>query len=259
MYIVKKLGHYSNYSVNKHIKMEKMKIEFYHLVFMLKGEMTYIINGTPYTITDNDAILIPPGSIRERECGQAPSKYIIFNFNTYENTPIKDPEIVLKNAISPNIKKLLTLYPYKYDPVSSSTTSREIKKTVSILYNILNCILIELLDTNRYDTRNPHVLRAITYINDHIMSPISLNEVSEAIHISKEYTAKIFKEETGKTVSEYINEQKMNIAKDMLSSNEVSLRDTALSLGYENYSYFSRVFKKHFNMSPTKIKNSLNQ
>ena len=258
MYIVKKLCHYSNYSVSQHIKMEKSKIPFYHLVFLFKGEMTYIVDGTPYTLTENDAILLPPGSIREREKGTAPSKYIIYNFRTYENDPLKDLDILLKNAVTPNIKKLLTLYPYSYN-TNTSKEKTEVNKTVAIIYNILNCILLELLDSNRYDIRNPHVLNAINYINDHITSPLSLNEVSEAIHISKEYTAKIFKEETGKTVSEYINEQKMNIAKDMLSSNEVSLRDTALALGYENYSYFSRVFKKHFNSSPAKVKNSLKQ
>lgn len=257
MYLVKKLSHYSNYSVPRHMKMDKMKISFYHLVFVLKGRMTYIADGIPYDIEENDAILIPPGSIREREKKDEPTKYVIFNFHPYDKDLLSDFDIVLKNAVTPNIKKLLSLYPYTYAPDSlSSPLNHEMEKTVNLMYNVLNCILIELLESKKYSAKNPHVLNAIKYINDHITSPLSLNDVSEAIHISKEYTAKVFKEETGKTVTEYINEQKMLIAKDMLASNEVSLRETALNLGYENYSYFSRVFKKYFNASPAKIKNS---
>lgn len=58
-------------------------------------------------------------------------------------------------------------------------------------------------------------------------------------------------------VNDYINKQKTLLAKDMLTSNELSLQDIAYSLGYENYGYFNKVFKKHFGISPIKMKSEL--
>lgn len=256
MYIVKNLWFYSTNTVSKFGKMNPMKINFYHLVFLLKGKMTYFADGVSYEMEENDAILLPPGTIRERDKSDEPAKYIIFNFLPYEEARL-NLDFCIKSAVTPNIKKLLSLYPYSFTSDFSEPISHEKAKTRMLMHNILNCILIELMDNQRYDTKNPHVLKAIKYINDNITAPISLKDVSQSIHLSKEYTAKIFKEEMGCTITEYINEKKMNIAKDMLNSDEVTLRDTALNLGFENYSYFSRIFKKHFNTSPAKIKKSM--
>lgn len=256
MYIVKNLWFYSTHSVSRFGKMSPMKINFYHLVFLLEGKMTYVADGITYELEENDALLLPPGTIRERDKSNEPAKYIIFNFLPFEDKKI-DLDIFVKSAITPNIRKLLSLYPYSFTYDFSEPNTHEKEKTRQLMYNILNCVLIELMDNQRYDTKNPHVLKAIKFINNNITAPLSLKDVSQAIYLSKEYTAKIFKEEMGCTVTEYINEQKMIIAKDMLNSDEITLRDTALNLGFENYSYFSRIFKKHFNTSPAKIKKSL--
>ena len=256
MYITKKLRFYSTHTLKKYGKMGPEEISFYHLVFLLKGKMTYIADGITYELEENDALLLPPGTVRERKRSDTPAKFIIFNFWPYEDQKI-DLDIHIKSAITPTIRKLLTLYPYFFTSDFLEPCTQEKEKVKHLMYNILNCVLIELMDNQHFETKNPHVLKAIKFINDNITVPLSLKDVSQSIHLSKEYTAKIFKEELGCTVTEYINEQKMIIAKDMLTSDEVTLRDTALNLGFENYSYFSRIFKKHFKTSPAKIKKSI--
>jgi two-component system response regulator YesN len=104
---------------------------------------------------------------------------------------------------------------------------------------------------------NQNVLNALKYINDNITSPITLTDVSSAIHISKGHTTRIFKKEMGMTVSQYINKQKIILAKDMLTSKELSIQDIAHLIGYENYGYFNKIFTSHFGMSPVKMKSQL--
>lgn len=258
MYIVKSLWFYSTHTVSKFGKMLPSNISFYHLVFLIKGKMTYTADGVTYNLEENDALFLPKGTLRSRDSCDEPAQYVIFNFIPYDSAEL-NLETHIKSALTPNIKKLLAIYPYSYSNSSDFTTNvtHEKEKTRQIMQNILNCVLIELMDNQRYNTKNPHVLKAIKFINDNITAPLSLKDVSQSIHLSKEYTAKIFKEEMGCTVTEYINEKKMLIAKDMLNSDEVTLRDTALNLGFENYSYFSRIFKKHFNTSPAKVKKSM--
>ena len=70
------------------------------------------------------------------------------------------------------------------------------------------------------------------------------------MNLSKEYISYIFKKETGKTVTEYTNERKLFIAKKMILETSYPLTYISERVGYENYSYFSRLFKNKFGVSP---------
>lgn len=253
MYLVKELLYYGYHSLSKFGKIQKAPVDFYHLTFVLEGTFTYIADGNVYNLKENDALILPPGTMRERLGGNHNVKFVIFNFLTDKtvNIPL---DFFMKSAINKNIKDILDIYPnIKYYSTEQEQTY-ETKKANNLLKNILNCILIELIDSKKYVTNNPHVKKALHYIDNNITSPISLSNVSRAIHLTKEYTAKIFKDEMNMTVTDYINEQKMNLAKEMLLSNEMTLHDISLNLGFENYSYFSKLFKKYYNRSPMKTK-----
>ncbi len=253
MYLVKELFYYGYHSLSKFGKIQKAPVDFYHLTFVLEGTFTYIADGNVYVLKKNDALLLPPGTMRERLGGDHSVKFVIFNFHIDKGTKIP-LDLFMKSAINRNIKDILEVYPnIKYYSIQQEQ-SYETKKANDLMKNILNCILIELIDSKKHTTNNPHVKKALHYIDNNITSPISLSDVSRAIHLTKEYTAKIFKDEMNMTVTDYINKQKMNLAKEMLLSNEMALQDISLNLGFENYSYFSKLFKKHFNRSPMKIK-----
>ena len=83
---------------------------------------------------------------------------------------------------------------------------------------------------------------------------MSLQSISREIGLTKEYTANIFKKETKITLTNYINERKMLLAKELILRNEMSLGDLSAYLGYDNYNYFSRLFKRHFGITPTNFK-----
>ena len=57
-YIVKELLHYCNVNLKGTSKITRAPINYYDFTFMLKGKMTYIVNGKSYTLSENDAILI---------------------------------------------------------------------------------------------------------------------------------------------------------------------------------------------------------
>jgi len=72
--------------------------------------------------------------------------------------------------------------------------------------------------------------------------------------LSKEYTSYIFKKEIGKTLTDYVNERKMLLAQELIRNGEMSLTDIAVYLGFENYNYFSRLFKRYVEISPLMFK-----
>lgn len=79
---------------------------------------------------------------------------------------------------------------------------------------------------------------------------IGRDELARRVYLSPDYMTRIFKRFTGKTLSEYTGELKLNTAKQMLVETDEPVSNIAVSLAYVNFSYFSKVFKAGTGMSP---------
>lgn len=248
-YLVKSIKHFCNVSPKKLAALPASEIKYYDLSFVLKGSLTYRINGKKVTLFENDAILLPPGTHRSREPLSEPSKFVCFNFDINEQKSLSLP-MYMPKIINTNIRKIISGFTPNH--ILPDGHSRE-EVTV-----ILNYVLYELINSFNAESHNGYVEKAISFINTHLSEKISLNSVSEHLKLSKEYTSALFKKEMGIGITDYINKRKMLYAKEMLDSAEsTSLPEIAESLGFDNYYYFSRLFKKHFGLSPMQYKKGL--
>ena len=246
-YIVKELLHYCNVNLKKSSKISKSPIDYYDFTFVLKGCMTYAVDGKSYVISENDAIFIKPGSLRERIPMNVPVKYVSYNFKAYDDAPLPK-QVYLKNIINHDIRNMVSIF--------SASHLADIYASREKVMNMLNYILLEIKDIIDLESNNKHIIGIIKYINEHITEQISHSTISEHLNLSKEYTSHIFKKETGKTITDYINERKLMIAKEMVLSTNYPMTDISERLGYENYSYFSKVFKKQFDTTPRILRKS---
>lgn len=243
--IVREIKHYCNICVENCTEIILRRVDYYDLTFVLEGEITFIEDGKTYTIGKNDAILLSPQKLHQRLCGNTPVKYVSFNFTV-------NPEIdfsldtCMRGVVSAEIRKLVNAFPHSH--ISSHYRSKE-KAT-----SILNYILHDLSDTSTPRCNNEHVEKIIRYIDENITEKMSLTSISKKINLSREYTSSVFKKETGKTLTDYINERKMNFAKELISGGEMSLSQVCAYVGYSDYTYFSRLFKKYFDITPIEIK-----
>lgn len=88
------------------------------------------------------------------------------------------------------------------------------------------------------------------YIYHHIEDPIVIEEMAKLFYMSADYLTRLFKRDTGKTVIDYITEQRMTMAKELIEQNRLSLTMISAKVGYNNYSYFTKIFKKFFGQTP---------
>ena len=249
-YPVKEVLFYCNVSTSHNTKIEPKPIPYYDLTFVLKGSLTYLANGKTYVLQENDVLLLPPDTLRARLAGTRAVQYVSFNFLIGENTALPSLPFY-RNAVSEEMRRLIALFPHR---------------TLSPLYharekacNLLNYILLELTDVIALPSTNPNVIAMLQYVDGHINQPLSLSAVADHVHLSREYTAFLFKRETGKTVTDYVGERKMLLAKGMIQAGEHSLQEIAAELGFENYAYFSRLFKRHFHVTPMELKKRLSE
>jgi len=97
---------------------------------------------------------------------------------------------------------------------------------------------------------SPTIRKAIDYINLNFSSELSLNTLAHKIQISPFYLSRQFKKETNISIVEYINGKRIEESKFLIKQNNHSITDIALMVGFQNHSYFCKVFKQMTNLTP---------
>lgn len=111
----------------------------------------------------------------------------------------------------------------------------------------------------KYAISDKRIQLALEYISQNIMEPISLENLSKESCLSRDHFIKLFKQELGCTPGQFIIDQKLKKARLMLAAENISIKEIAYSLGYDDYSYFIRLFRKHTSMTPHHYRNSFNK
>jgi len=92
--------------------------------------------------------------------------------------------------------------------------------------------------------------KAIRYIAKNYSKNITLNEVAEHVHLTPAYFSTQFKQATGSSFKEYVNMIRVEESKRLLLNTDYSIMDIALSTGFEDQSYFTKIFKKYTGLTP---------
>lgn len=92
--------------------------------------------------------------------------------------------------------------------------------------------------------------KAIRYISKNFPRPLALEEVAGHVHLNPSYFSTLFKQSTGSSFKEYLNMVRIEESKRLLSNTDYSIIDIALATGFEDQSYFSKVFKKYTGLTP---------
>lgn len=92
------------------------------------------------------------------------------------------------------------------------------------------------------------------YIHDNVSLHLTRYIIAKELFVNADYLGRIFKLETGKNVSQYITEERIEFAKELLSKGKLSVSDVALEVGFTNFSYFSKVFKELTGVNPAEYK-----
>jgi two-component system, response regulator YesN len=99
--------------------------------------------------------------------------------------------------------------------------------------------------------------KAMDYIQEHYSEQVTLNEVSEHAYVSTYYISRVFKKELGKNYVDYLNEIRIEKAKELLGDIRYKTYEIAEKVGIPDAHYFSKLFKKYEGVTPTEYKDSL--
>jgi len=143
-----------------------------------------------------------------------------------------------------------------YDELSIRMADHAMDSTVDMV-RWVNYLLEKTFEYEEEIAKSATIIEKIKhYIQEHYAEDIGRNEIAGVFFLTPEYLAKLYKKKTGKNLKDYINEYRIEKAKELLKAGEKNVSDIAESVGFDNFSYFSTLFKKLTGVSPKEYKNS---
>lgn len=98
------------------------------------------------------------------------------------------------------------------------------------------------------------VYPAVKYIREHPKEMIGMKQMADLCHLSSGYFSRLFKAELGENFTDYVNRIKIDMAKELLRETDYNITIIALELGFQDASYFVKVFRRYQSSAPTEYR-----
>ncbi len=255
----------------------------YEIMYIVKGELTVMVDNETITSEKNDCIIIPP-FLRHKQLiadGKSCEYYGIHLDFFYDesNTDFNSQEIYSKPCeqrkfevqADPTLSKrknysFSRIGEFEKFTVTQSARFERIfneifkcfhqKDELSVLVmkaNVLlliQTILTDLVSSNGGAHQNEIVSNFITYTTNHFSEDINITELAKQYGFSPNYFSKLFKTIINKTPKEFLINVRLDEAKKLLKLGLYTVSEVCTMVGYDDLHYFSRLFKQKEGMSP---------
>ena len=220
---------------------------FYEIHFVFGGSISYECNNTLYKLNKGEAIIIPAlVNHHYVTCSKDIFKTAIaFSADGSTLKTIDTFVINIDDIIYENFNNILIQTDKDNIFIPYIISGR----TVEILYSVFEK-LISAIPKDTSNFKDPRFLVAKAFIENNNCKNISCTEVANECCLSTKQLNRIFKKETEKSVSEYINFTKLKYAKKLLFDKKLSVKEVCFELGFENESSFISFFKRQSGLTP---------
>lgn len=233
-----KLLYYSEKAGVLPSRVPKGRIRYYDLTVVQKGVLYYVLNDQTIAIKAGSFILMRPGELRHRIASDIPSDYVSFNFTS--DMDLSAIPTINTDILSPEMSTLLSACNV-FGGMENS-----LDKTAYVVLALLQFIKDNLIISQM----NPLAVSIKNYILKHFNERITLSKISEEFHFSESHCNNVFKKETQKSIVDFLIDERIRKAKELLCYTNFSLTAIASQVGYDDYNYFARLFKKHTKRTP---------
>ena len=249
--------------------------EQFQILYFELGEAVIYCNSRVVEIQADDLVILNSNDIHY---GETPCQHLIyyivkvdFSF-LFSNqidlcqakymSPLIQNKIYFQNHITQD-SELLKYVQQIIEEYTQQSFGYELAVKASI-YNILVALLRHyghnIINKPSLEQRRniQYLKKVLEYVEQHYNDDISLIQLASLANMSNQYFCRIFKSITGKRPMEYINYLRINKAVSLLLDSDLNISEIALTVGFDDSNYFSRLFKKYKKISPSEMRKDNN-
>lgn len=251
---------------NKNIIHTSHKHDFFLCVLFTSGTGTHTIDFNSYRINAGSVFFLKPGQTHHWDFETPPQGYIFFHTETFydfyfSNHPVSQypfyfshtnpPYLNLQSSelgtIADQFKRINTEYHY-----GNTFRNQKIASLITSLYIDLSRVYT---DSEKFTIISSTVYLDILekleqHIETHFRVEKSASFYASQLSITPKHLNRVIRNTINKTTTAVITERAMLEAKRLIVHSNRTLNDIAISIGYEDYAYFSKVFKQHTTCTP---------
>lgn len=241
--------------------------ETLEVVVMLNGSQQYFVNGSAYTLYGGNLFVTYPHE--EHGNGDLPQNACEFIWFQLDLTP-RDDFLGLSGQLAQQMyqwisqckKRVMDVDPLDLKLLQKAWEGLSAEKEsarllgYSALLNFISSYFY--INPDKDDAANrsvtPDIQKSLQFIQDHLTTSVSIDEIAEECALSPSRFKAKFKEQMGVTPLYYMNSLKIDKAKEMLKNSDQSVIQIAFALDFASSNYFSAVFKKFTGYTPVEYR-----
>ena len=245
--------------------------DYVEVVYMCSGTTTHIVNGKTIRLQQGELLFLSQSA--RQEILRAEENDIAVNFVVLPEFFQEALSIIGEEATPLRRFLLDCLFEQNSGPgyllfqVSDNIPIQNLVENLifSLLYDTPNrrkvsqmtmtLLFLQLLghtDKLVWDSQE-EILQVLRYVDEHYVDG-SLHEAAELLHSDVSSLSREIRRKSGKTYTELVQEKRLNQAAFLLRTTDRKVEDIALAVGYENISYFHRIFRKEYGVSPRQFR-----
>ena len=251
--------------------------DYVEMVYMCTGQTRHVVNGNELTLHAGELLML--GQHARQAIDPAGEEDVAVNFIVRpaffsgtlsflgeEETPLRS--FIVSCLTGENETGYLLFHVADILPIQNLienllyTLTEQIPNRRGILQSTMGLLFAQLLnhtDALQFETPEQNaVLRVLRYIEEHYADG-SLTEIAARLHYDLPYLSRLIRQETGKNYTELLQEKRLSQAAWLLRNTGRKVDEISFSVGYENVSYFHRLFAARFGQSPKKYRVSGDQ
>ncbi|SHK65847.1 AraC family transcriptional regulator [Hespellia stercorisuis] len=245
----------------------------FEFIVIKKGAGTVHVDLVEYPVFAGDVIIVLPGklhSIEEKKGYTMEYENIIFRGDFLLS---KHEDVCSQAFLIPLMQGHLTTDCHIHSSLSYYTDFTTIISSIDLLSHdrptgfqlavkgYLYQLFFLLISNQHKDIPNPtgqknldKVKLVIKYIEEHYAEPITLSQMAELCHYSDSHFMKFFRQQMKDSFVHYLNEYRLTMAARLLTTTSCSVLEIAAMVGFDNLSYFNRLFKKRYGVTPRQMR-----
>lgn len=257
---------------------KNVRSPFARLYYVTEGTAQIEMPSGVYTLTPHHLYFIPAYTKHSYICDSTFSHYYIHIYEDLQsemsileqwdypmevNACNTDLELVKRLCFINPFLKLPQSNPDVYDNHQTLVSNLQLNQrrpfcdkveSRGILFVLMSRFL--KYATPKAEVRDDRIQMSLNYIRKNIGSRLDIDLLADKACMSKDHYIRVFKRETGETPNVYITKRKLEKAELSLVTTALPIKSIADSLGYDDYSYFNRIFKKNAGVTPLQYRES---
>ncbi|MCL2378120.1 MAG: AraC family transcriptional regulator [Defluviitaleaceae bacterium] len=240
------------------------------VIYMMDGEMEFIVEDAKIIVKAGDIIIINSLCVHwSNAIGRQYTRICLlqFNYNLLFGFGVKADRHLGSFIYGPSFKYILysvhekeayAEFARQMLDIADEFKYKRIVYNVAITSGIYRLLVIIFREGFLSMPENNDFLRvvseALNYVKMHFNDNVTLEDIAKKLNISIHHFCRLFKKATGHTFIDYLNYYRVSIAKAKLLQADIIISEVFADVGFNNHSYFNRVFKKYTGFSPTKYR-----